>query len=457
MVNLILHEGHEMAYLKSFLITGLSGACIWFICHKDRKEIQIHDGFLMVILFWSLICLYATLPFVFLLDSKIGFIDIAFECISGLTTTGVSIFAFPEELPASLLFYRQQLQFLGGISIIVLTVAIMPILGVGGTRLYRTETPGALKDTKFTPRITQTAKALWSVYLLLTFLCFCFFKCMGASWLEAIEESFTTISTGGLMTHHNGFSYYENPWVEWGAPIFMLLGSINFGRHYLFIKKRNFSVYWSEEELRFYLYTILFSLGLASIIGILHNPYFDLIDLRHLYFNLISLVSSTGAIYSDYSQLPLSIIFIFIILALCGGCHGSTTGGLKMIRVLILSKFYQRELKVLLHPQLISHIKYNQKSLDNPILFSLLTFVMTFLALYALLIFLMLLADNDLISAISMVTATLSNSGIALGKTAQSYSDINTFSKLVSIFAMIAGRLEIFSLLIVFSLAYWKD
>jgi len=455
-IDLSLGNNHGLVYLQSFAITFLSGAVLWFFCRKDKKEIQIHDGFLLVILFWSLICLYATLPFLFSLETKLPFIDMVFECISGLTTTGVSIFTHPEQLPPSLLFYRQQLQFLGGMSIIVLTVAIMPILGVGGTRLYRTETPGALKDTKFTPRITQTAKALWSVYLLLTCLCFCCFKCLGASWLDAINESFATVSTGGLMPHHEGLAYYQNPWIEWIAPIFMLLGSINFGSHYLAIKRWSLQPYWSEEEFRFYLKFIVGGLLLCSCILMYHDV-FHLNDFRHLYFNLISLVSSTGAIYQDYAHLPLSILFIFIIIALCGGCHGSTTGGLKMVRVLILGKFYQRELKVLLHPQLISHIKYNQKPLEQPILLSLFTYVMTFIALYVILIFLMLLANNDLLSSISMVTATLSNSGIALGKTAQSYADINHMSKMISIFAMLAGRLEIYSLLIVFSLPYWKD
>jgi len=338
-INYATEEIVQLSFFKSFLITFIVGLGLWFVCRKAHKEIQIHDGFLMVVLFWGLLCLFSTLPFIFILKDKISFLDTLFECVSGLTTTGVTVFSFPESLPKSLLYYRQQLQFLGGMSIIVLTVAIMPILGVGGTRLYKTETPGALKDTKFTPRVTQTAKALWSVYLLLTALCFIFFVSSGAHWFDALCESFATISTGGLMPHHDGFAYYKNPWIEWGAPIFMLLGSINFGSHYLAIKKRTFNQYWSEEEFRFYLYIILFALCLGCIIYFNHLKQLNLTQLRHVYFSVISTISSTGSACTDYSQWPLRIIFMLIIISPIGGCHGSTTGGLKIIRVLILTKF----------------------------------------------------------------------------------------------------------------------
>ena len=456
-INYAMHEMHQLSFLKSFLITFGSGMSLWFFCRKEKKEIQIHDGFLMVVLFWALLCLFATLPFIIILNHKVSYLDAFFECVSGLTTTGVTIFTYPEQLPKSLLYYRQQLQFLGGMSIIVLTVAIMPILGIGGTRLYRTETPGALKDTKFTPRITQTAKALWSVYLLLTVLCFIFFIFAGAHWLDALFESFATISTGGLMPHHNGFAYYQNPLIEWGAPIFMLLGSINFGSHYLALKKRTLNQYWSEEEFRFYIYIILFALCLGGMIYFNQVKHFDLTHARYVYFSVVSLISSTGSICSDYSSWPLGVIFLFIILSLIGGCHGSTTGGLKVIRVLILSKFYQREVKVLMHPQLITHIKYNNKALDNNILFSLFSYIMTFIVLFMILVFLLILANNDFFSSIAIVTGTLSNSGVALGSTALSYEKINDTSKILSIIAMLAGRLEIFSLFIVFSSAYWRD
>ena len=456
-INLIYQESNHVYFLISFATTFFLGFIVWLMCCKANKEIQIHDGFLMVVLFWALLCSFATLPFYLILKHQISWLDTFFESVSGLTTTGATVFSYPEKLPKSLLYYRQQLQFLGGMSIIVLTVAIMPVLGVGGTRLYRTETPGALKDTKFTPRITQTAKALWSVYLLLTLSCIITFMLSGMHWFDAICETFATISTGGLMCHHDGFAYYQDSKIEWLAPIFMLLGSINFGSHYWALKKRNLSVYWTEEEFRYYLFIIVFSFLIGGAIFFHQNQNFSLSDLRQLYFTIISLISSTGSVCTDYTAWPWALLFMLIMLCIFGGCHGSTAGGLKIIRVLILSKFYHREMKILLHPQLISPIKYNNKPLDYSILFSILSFTMTFIFLYAVLIFLMLLANNDFISSVAMVTSTLSNSGMGFGQIAISFEHINDLSKAISIVAMLAGRLEIFSLFIVFSAAYWKD
>jgi trk system potassium uptake protein TrkH len=456
-ISLLFQENQHLFFLSCFAGIWLLGLVIWLICRKANKEIQIHDGFLLVVLFWALLCGFATLPFLLILKQPLSWIDVFFECVSGLTTTGVTIFTYPEILPKCLLYFRQQLQFLGGMSIIVLTVAIMPVLGVGGTRLYRTETPGALKDTKFTPRITQTAKALWSVYMLLTFSCMVCFKIAGMNWLDAVCEAFATTSTGGLAIHHDGMNFYQSPWIEWIAPVFMLLGSINFGTHYLALKKHNIKQYWEEEELRFFIGIILIAMMTACFVFFHHTQNFSLLKLRQVFFTVVSLISSTGSVCTDYNNWPLGILFMLLLLSLFGGCHGSTAGGIKIIRVLILSKFYRREMKILLHPQLISPIKYNNKPLDNAILFSMFSFIMTFVALYACLIFLMLLSGNDFITAIAIVTGTLSNSGIGFGDTAISFEHINTMSKVLAIIAMIAGRLEIFSLFIVFSLGFWKE
>lgn len=456
-VSFAFKENQHLVFLSCFAGIWFLGLLIWLICRKADREIQIHDGFLLVVLFWALLCSFATLPFMLILKNSFSWLDVFFECVSGLTTTGVTVFSFPEILPKCLLYFRQQLQFLGGMSIIVLTVAIMPVLGVGGTRLYRTETPGALKDTKFTPRITQTAKALWSVYMLLTISCIVCFKFAGMTWLDSVCEAFATISTGGLATHHEGMGYYQSSWIEWIAPIFMLLGSINFGTHYIALKKHHIKQYWEEEEFRFFIGIIFIAMTCACFVFFHLNQNFSLTKLRQVFFTVISLISSTGSVCTDYNNWPLGILFMLLVLSVFGGCHGSTSGGIKIIRVLILSKFYRREMKILLHPQLISPIKYNNKPLDNAILFSMFSFIMTFVALFAFLVFLMLLSGNDFMTAIAIVTGTLSNSGIGFGDTAISFEHINMMSKTLAIIAMIAGRLEIFSLFIVFSLAFWKE
>ncbi|NBX84972.1 MAG: potassium transporter [Gammaproteobacteria bacterium] len=456
-VNGWYHEDLQHEFSKSFLIIFLLGLGIWYLCRKSYKEIQIHDGFLLVILFWVFICLSATLPFKFILHDKITWLDAFFECASGLTTTGVTVFTYPEQLPKSLLYYRQQLTFLGGMSIIVLTIAIMPMLGVGGTRIYRTETPGAFKDTKFTPRITQTAKALWAVYLFLTLSCIIYFRCVGLSWFEAICEGFPTISTGGLVTQSQGFSYYHNAALEWGAPIFMLCGSINFATHFMALKKRNILHYWGEEELRFFIFVILGAVILGALMYFQRYQAFSIAHFRHIFFTTISLISSSGASCVDYSQWPLSFILMLLILSIFGGCHGSTSGGMKMIRILILSKLYNREIKVLLHPQLISPLKYNNKPIDNSIIMSLFSFTTAFITLFVFLIFLLALGGNDLMTCLAIVTGTLTNSGISLGSISLSYEHINPYTKFISILSMLAGRLEIFSLFIICSIPFWEN
>ncbi len=457
LINQIFYENYLLDFLYSFLGIFLSGMLLWLLGRKYQQEIQISDGFLLVVLFWVLICIYGSIPFAISLNQDLTMIDVIFETVSGLTTTGVTLFSHPQQLPHALLFYRQQLQFLGGMSIVVLTVAIMPLLGIGGTKLYRTETPGSFKDNKFTPRITSTAKALWAVYLVLTISCFIYYCGIGLDWFCAIGETFGTISTGGLTMHDNGLAFYKNSALEWGAPFFMLLGSINFGLHYITINRRKVSQYWQEEEFRYFLKFILISIFFSSMIYFLYNHHVNAKDFRHIYFTIISLVSSSGAACANYSEWPLPILVILLIVSMVGGCHGSTSGGIKMIRTLLLSKFYQREIRLLLHPQAVSLIKYNQKPLGNDILLSLFAFISAFIFLMALVIFLLTLFNNDLLSAITMTIATLSNSGMGLGAVANSYADISQASKATLIMAMLAGRLEIFSMFIIFSWQFWKD
>jgi trk system potassium uptake protein TrkH len=457
LVNHIYAENNLNIFLYSFAFVSTFGCCLTLIGFNYKKEIQIHDGFLLVVLFWGMICFFAAIPFFLTLHPVIGVIDCLFEAVSGLTTTGATILDSPETLPKAILFYRQQLQFLGGMSIVVLTVAIMPMLGIGGTRLYRTETPGSFKDNKFTPRITQTAKALWTVYLLLTISCILFFKFAGVDWFEAICEAFATISTGGLMTKNSGLGHYNNPMIEWGAPLFMLAGSVNFGLHYLALKRKNLIGYWQEEEFRHFFYILLFTIIFGGMIYFHIFNHLSVKEFRRLYFTIVSVITSSGSSCTNYAEWPLPLIFILIMVSIIGGCHGSTSGGIKVIRTVLLGRFYLRELKVLLHPQAITLIKFNQKPLDNNILLSLFAFISAFLGLYIVMIFFMTAFGNDFLTSIALVTGTLSNSGIGIANVADSYANINSASKVTCIISMLAGRLEIFSLFIVFSPGFWKN
>lgn len=457
LINHLYHEHFFIDFFYSFLLIEASGLILWLLGRGYQKDIQMSDGFLLVVMFWILICLYGSIPFGLTLIHQLSFVDILFETVSGLTTTGVTLFEKPQNLPHALLFYRQFLQFLGGMSIVVLTVAIMPLLGIGGTKLYRTETPGSFKDNKFTPRITSTAKALWLVYLILTFSCFIFYRMIGLEWFSALGETFGTVSTGGLTLHQEGLAFYKNHALEWGAPIFMLLGSINFGLHYMALKKHKLSQYWHEEEFRYFIKFIFITILISCCLYYLSHQHISPKEFRHIYFTIASLVSSSGAACANYAEWPLPILVILLLVSMVGGCHGSTSGGIKMIRTLLLSKFYQREIRLLLHPQAISLIKYNQKPLSNDILLSLFAFISAFIFLMFVLIFLLTLFNNDLLSAITMSIATLSNSGMGLGAVSNSYANISQASKAILIVAMLAGRLEIFSLFIIFSWQFWKD
>jgi trk system potassium uptake protein len=457
LINFYYHETYFYDFMNSFLIIGLSGFILWLLGRTYHKEIQTSEGFLLVVLFWILISLYGSIPFALSLKHQLSGVDVIFETVSGLTTTGATLLKHPQLLPRSLLYYRQQLQFLGGMSIVVLTVAIMPLLGIGGTKLYRTETPGSFKDNKYTPRITSTAKALWTVYLILVISCFISYQLIGLDWFSALGETFSTVSTGGLMMHEEGLAFYQNHLLEWIAPLFMIAGSTNFGLHFMAIKKRKLHHYWKEEEFRYFIRFIIIAILIACIIFFLKNHHMTGRDFRHIYFTIISLLSSSGAACADYSQWPLALMIILMIVSIVGGCHGSTSGGIKMIRILLLGKFYHREVQLLLHPQAVSLIKYNQKPLSNDILLSLFAFISAFISLMALIVFLLTALGNDLLSSITMSVASLSNSGMGLGSVASSYADINPYSKMIVIIAMLAGRLEIFSLFIIFSWQFWKN
>nr|MBA2650935.1 potassium transporter [Tatlockia sp.] len=224
-INFLFHENFWLPFAVAFLCTFGTGSLLWLSFRTKQNELKIRDGFLIVVLFWFVLCFFASLPFIFALENqKLGMTNAFFESVSGLTTTGASIIGHLAGLPQSILFYRQQLQFLGGMGIIVLAVAILPMLGVGGMQLYRAETPGPMKDAKLTPRIAQTAKALWFIYVLLTLVCMFFYWIAGMDWFDALGESFATVSTGGFTMHEGSFAYYNSNMIEGIACLFMLLG-----------------------------------------------------------------------------------------------------------------------------------------------------------------------------------------------------------------------------------------
>ncbi|AHE66006.1 potassium uptake protein, TrkH family [Legionella oakridgensis ATCC 33761 = DSM 21215] len=454
--NFIFHEHFWVPFIAAFLCTASTGASLWLMFHKHRQELKIRDGFLIVVLFWFVLCFFASLPFLFALHTP-SMTDALFESVSGFTTTGATIITNIEALPHALLYYRQQLQFLGGMGIIVLAVAILPMLGVGGMQLYRAETPGPMKETKLTPRIAQTAKALWFIYFLLTLLCMACYSLAGMDWFDALGESFATVSTGGFSMHDASFSYYQSNTIELIACFFMLLGGTNFALHFIALKKRTLKHYWQDEEFRCYI-RVLFIASFIVVLGLVCYGFFHANHhaLIKSLFNVISLATTTGFISAPFGTWPTFIPILILFLAIIGGCAASTSGGIKMLRALLLYKQSKREMSRLLHPHGVIPIKFGNHTLAEPVLQSMWGFISVFIALFLTLMILLLALGNDFITTFSAITATLANAGAGIGTISITFADLNLPSKWVLMFAMIAGRLEIFSLLILFSRQFWQ-
>ena len=457
LINFIFHETFWLPFLAAFGCTFGVGISLWLLYQKHQYELKISDGFLIVVLFWFVLCFFAALPFLLAIDSHDSITDALFESVAGFTTTGASIITQLDKMPHALLFYRQQLQFLGGMGIIVLAVAILPMLGIGGIQLYRAETPGPMKESKLTPRITQTAKALWSIYFLLTLLCMLSYWAAGMDWFDALGESFATVSTGGFSMHTASFAYYQSDLIECVACFFMLLGGTNFALHFIAFKKRSLKHYWQDEEFRYYvgfllLISVVVTMSLITYGFFTANPHALIKSL----FNIISAATTTGFISAPFSTWPTYVPILIMLLAIIGGCAASTSGGIKVLRALLLFKQSKREMVRLLHPNAIIPIKFGKHVLPEPILQSMWGFLSVFIALFLLLMIVFMAFGNDFITAFSAITATLANAGAGMGTVSNSFAGLNLPSKWLLIFSMLAGRLEIFSLLILFSRQFWR-
>ena len=457
LINVVFHETFWLPFVSAFACTMATGTILWLSCRKHQQELKIRDGFLIVVLFWFVLCFFASLPFLFAIGENHSMTDALFESVSGFTTTGASIITHLEGLPHAILFYRQQLQFLGGMGIVVLAVAILPMLGVGGMQLYRAETPGPMKDSKLTPRIAHTAKALWFIYLLLTLLCMFSYWAAGMDWFDALGESFATVSTGGFSMHDASFGYYNSDTIELIACFFMLLGGTNFALHFIAFKKRSIKHYWQDEEFRYYIGYLLMASFVVTI-SLVGYGFFNanLHVLVKSLFNVISLATTTGFISAPFSTWPTYVPILIILLAIIGGCAASTSGGIKVLRALLLYKQSKREMLRLLHPNAIIPIKFDKHILPEPILQSMWGFISVFIALFLILIVIFVSLGNDFTTAFSAITATLANAGAGIGAINVTFNQLSLPSKWLLMFAMIAGRLEIFSLLIIFLPQFWR-
>jgi len=402
------------------------------------------------------LALFGSIPFFLANLEEVSYIDALFESISGLTTTGATVFVGLDEMARSLLFYRQFLQWLGGMGIIVLAVAVLPLLGVGGMQLYKAETPGPMKDAKLTPRITETAKALWFVYLTMTIMCATFYKIFGMSWFDAVCHAFSTISIGGFSTHDASFAYFEQTSLRWTAVVFMVISGINFALHYIAWTKKRALHYFYDSEVKLYL-SILVTTGLITYITLYVSSEINENILADSIFQAVSIGTTTGYLTSNYSNWPLFVPIMLLTAAFIGACAGSTGGGIKVIRALVLMRQGVGEITKLIHPNAVVSIKFGKKSLDPRVSESVWGFFSLYVAIFVVLLMFMLSQSNDFLTSFSAVGATLNNLGPGLGEVSSNYKDLNDASKLGLCLAMLLGRLEIFTLLLVFTPAFWRS
>lgn len=456
-VALFYGEDTVHSFLMAFTITLVVGLVTWLPFMRSKKDLRIRDGFLITVLFWVVLGLAGSLPLMLAEAPHLNFTDAVFESMSGLTTTGATVMTGLDQLPKSVLYYRQQLQWLGGIGIVVIAVAILPMLGVGGMQLYRAETPGPVKDSKLTPRITETAKALFIIYLSLTVTCALAYWWAGMSLFDAICHSFSTVAIGGFSTHDASIGHFDNQLIESICIYFMVISGLNFALHFHTWHRRSLGHYWRDPEAKLYLKMLAVG-SLITIAYLYFSGTYDSGDesLRQGLFQMVSIMTTTGFATDNFSAWPTFLPFLLIFLSFFGACAGSTGGGIKVGRMLILAKQGMRELYRLVHPNAVLPIKVRNRAIDDRIADAIWGFFGAYLAAYYLMVLLLLASGLDYITAWSATAAALNNLGPGLGDVASHYGDINDFAKWVLCGGMLLGRLEIFTLVVMCMPTFWR-
>ena len=456
-ISLIANDGSIIPFLLAFIIILLTGLAVWYPVKNFKNDLRLRDGFVVVVIFWVGLGVAGSIPLLISKTPDLSITNAIFESISGLTTTGATIITEIDTLPKSILFYRQELQWLGGMGIIVLAVAILPMLGIGGMQLYRAETPGPVKDTKLTPRITETAKSLWYVYLTMTVVCALSYYLAGMNSFDAIAHSFSTVSIGGFSTHNQSIGYFNNNSVELVAIFFMLASGINFSLHFLAFKNANIRSYFGDDELRAYLKILLIICIICSGYNAISGDYETIKEaIRDSFFQAISIATTTGFTTTEFQNWAGFLPLLLIISCFIGACAGSTGGGIKVIRVLLLFKQGIREIKRLIHPNAIFTIKINDKPISERIIEAVWGFLAVYVVIFTILLLALMATEIDFTTAFSALSACINNLGPGLGEVSQNYYALSNIAKWILCFAMLLGRLEIFTLLVLFSPSFWR-
>jgi trk system potassium uptake protein TrkH len=456
-VSLHYADGHWQPFLDAFLIVLTAGLVIWFPSRRHRRELRLRDAFLVVASFWVVLGLAGAVPLLLSDSPDMSFTDAVFEAVSGFTTTGATALVGLDDLPKGILYSRQQIQWFGGMGIVILAVALVPVLGVGGMSLYKAETPGPVKDEKLTPRITQTAKALWLVYVGLTTACAVSYWLAGMDGFDAIAHSFSTLSTGGFSPHDASMAQFDSMAVSMVGVFFMYLGGANFALHFLMFRNRGIGGYIRDPEFRAYTVILLTISAIVIVMLMLTGAYDGWLDaLHHGLFQVVSLQTSTGFLTANFAGWPGAIPVLIMLATFIGGCAGSTGGGMKVVRWLLVGKQASRELRRLVHPNGMFSVKLAEKPVPLRVIDAVWGFFTTYLVLFGVMMMMLMMTGVDQVTAWSAIAACMNNAGPGLGNVASNFTTLSDTGMWVCIAAMLFGRLEIFTLLVLLTPAFWR-
>ena len=452
------HDAALRAYDAAILITFGCGLILFLTCRRFKRELQPRDGFLLVSLVWVVLPAFGALPLMVHLP-ELSFTDAYFEAVSGLTTTGATVLTGLDALPTSINVWRCFMVLVGGMGILVLAVAILPLLGVGGSQLFKAETPGPMKDQKLTPRIAETARGLWVVYFAIALACFLAYRIAGMGWADAFMHMCSTMGLGGFAAYDASFGHFNSPAIEAVAVVFMLIAGVNFALYFVAWKRRSLMGVWRDSEARLFVATMVVSVfGIAAFLSA-HQVYPTFAEsLRHAAFNVVSIATTTGFATVDYAQWPVFAPVAMLFLCCFATCAGSTGGGIKMIRAMLLLKGARRELKRIVHPRAVVPVKLGGANVDPQVLSSVLAFMLFYGAVMVAATMLLLFSGLDVVTAFTAVIACINNTGPGLGQVGPSstYQGLSDFQTWVCSITMLLGRLELFSILVLFTASFWR-
>ncbi|MCA0324450.1 MAG: TrkH family potassium uptake protein [Proteobacteria bacterium] len=449
---------HVLVWIWCLLFTLATGAWLWVRTRHANRELTVRDGFLLVTLVWVVLPIYAALPLMFTVRG-ISFTDAYFEAMSGLTATGATSLAGLDLLAPSVNIWRCFLQLVGGLGVMLLAVAVLPFLGLGGMQLYKAEMPGPMKEQRLTPRLADTARGLWSVYFVLSLACFLAYRWGGMSWSDAFMHMCTTVGLGGLSSHDQSFGYWNSPQLEWTAVLFMGLAGISFARYFLVWRQRSLAPLASDSEVRAYFLVMGGAVSMVMLMLLAEKVYPDFLTaVRQAAFQVVSVGTTTGYATTDYLLWPTFVPVLLLFLGCFASCAGSTGGGIKLVRMLMLVKIAERELVRIIHPRVMHPVALGRTPVSNDVIGAVMAYMLIYGGIMVGLTMLMLASGADVVTSFTAIIACLNNIGPGMGKVGPSgnYGVLSDFQIWLCSLAMLLGRLELLSVLVLFTPQFWR-